>query len=117
MYRRYGHNELDQPAFTQPLMYQVIAKTKPVFDKYAEKLVKEGVMTQQQVDEATVDAPTVVPISTDMEVELEKTENDIILDVIPQENVKVNEDTPTTEPNTIVEEPQIQDENKLTESE
>lgn len=73
---------------------------------------------KQQVDESTVDAPTVDPISTDMEVELEKTENDIILDAIPQENVKKNEDTPTTEPNTIVEEPpQIQDENKLTESE
>lgn len=72
---------------------------------------------KQQVDESTVDAPTVDPISTDMEVELEKTENEIILDVIPQENVKENEDTPSTEPNTIVEELQIQDENKLTESE
>lgn len=72
---------------------------------------------KQQVDESTVDLPTVDPISVDMEVELEKTENDIIPDVIPQESVKENEDTQTTEPNTTAEEPQVRDENKLTESE
>jgi len=72
---------------------------------------------KQQVDESTVDVLTVDPISVDMEVELEKTENDIIPDIIPQESVKENEDTQTTEPNKTVEEPQVQDENKLTESE
>jgi 2-oxoglutarate dehydrogenase E1 component len=49
-YRRYGHNEQDQPAFTQPMMYQVISKRKNLFLLYAEKLIKEGVMTQQAVD-------------------------------------------------------------------
>ncbi|CAI6344863.1 unnamed protein product [Macrosiphum euphorbiae] len=71
----------------------------------------------KQVGESTIDVPTVDPVSIDMEVELEKTENDIIPDVIPQESVKENEDIQTTEPNTTVEEPQVQDENKLTESE
>jgi len=76
---------------------------------------------KQQADESTVDVPTVDPISIDMEVELEKTENpaenNIISDVLPQESVKENDDTQATEPNTTVEEPQVQDENKLTESE
>jgi len=71
----------------------------------------------KQVGESTVDIPLVDPISIDMEVELEKTENDIIPDVIPQESVKENEDIQTMELNTTVEEPQVQDENKLTESE
>lgn len=50
-YRRYGHNEQDQPAFTQPMMYQVISKRKNLFLLYAEKLIKEGVITQQAVDQ------------------------------------------------------------------
>lgn len=75
------------------------------------------IKNDEQVGEPTVDVPTVDPISIDMEVELEKTENDIIPDVIPQESVKENEDIQTTESNTTVEEPQVQDENKLTESE
>lgn len=48
-YRRNGHNEIDEPMFTQPLMYSIIKKTKPVLDQYSEKLIKEGVVTQEQV--------------------------------------------------------------------
>jgi len=44
-YRRNGHNEIDEPMFTQPLMYRKIRSTKPVLDKYAEKLITEGVVT------------------------------------------------------------------------
>lgn len=33
-YRKFGHNELDQPAFTQPMMYKIIQKHKPVRDLY-----------------------------------------------------------------------------------
>lgn len=47
-YRRYGHNELDQPSFTQPLMYKIIAKIPPVYEKYAQKLLDEGVLTTLQ---------------------------------------------------------------------
>ncbi|XP_060652293.1 2-oxoglutarate dehydrogenase complex component E1 [Drosophila nasuta] len=43
-YRRNGHNEADEPMFTQPLMYQRIRKLKPVTVTYAEKLVREGVI-------------------------------------------------------------------------
>lgn len=47
-YRRYGHNELDQPAFTQPLMYQIISKIPPIYEKYAQQLIAEGVLTPEQ---------------------------------------------------------------------
>jgi 2-oxoglutarate dehydrogenase E1 component len=44
-YRRHGHNEADEPAATQPLMYQVIRKKPTVRQIYAEKLAAEGVLT------------------------------------------------------------------------
>ena len=48
-YRRYGHNELDEPLFTNPLMYQLINKRTPSYHMYAEKLMKEGVFTEEDV--------------------------------------------------------------------
>src|SRR3954462_4028058 len=48
-YRKHGHNESDEPAFTQPLMYRAI-KTHPTAVKiYSERLVKEGVVTPENV--------------------------------------------------------------------
>jgi 2-oxoglutarate dehydrogenase E1 component len=44
-YRRFGHNESDEPSFTQPLMYAAIGKKRPVSEIYAERLVREGVIT------------------------------------------------------------------------
>lgn len=44
-YRKYGHNEGDEPRFTQPMLYKAIAKHKNPRDIYAEKLDKLGVMT------------------------------------------------------------------------
>jgi 2-oxoglutarate dehydrogenase E1 component len=44
-YRRHGHNETDEPAFTQPLMYQAINATKTTRTLYAEKLAAEGVVS------------------------------------------------------------------------
>ncbi|XP_072342130.1 2-oxoglutarate dehydrogenase complex component E1 [Scyliorhinus torazame] len=49
-YRRNGHNEMDEPMFTQPLMYKQIKKQKAVLKKYAEKLMAEGVVTQQEFE-------------------------------------------------------------------
>ncbi|GLV41368.1 Oxoglutarate dehydrogenase [Carabus blaptoides fortunei] len=48
-YRRNGHNEIDEPMFTQPLMYKIIKKTPPALDKYADKLIQEGVVTSDEV--------------------------------------------------------------------
>ncbi|XP_043650817.1 2-oxoglutarate dehydrogenase, mitochondrial isoform X2 [Drosophila teissieri] len=47
-YRRNGHNEADEPMFTQPLMYQRIRKLKPCLQLYADKLIKEGVVTDSE---------------------------------------------------------------------
>jgi 2-oxoglutarate dehydrogenase E1 component len=46
-YRKYGHNEGDDPSYTQPLMYRKIKGRKPVGDIYAERLLREGVITKE----------------------------------------------------------------------
>ncbi len=47
-YRRYGHNEADEPAYTQPTMYERIKQTPAVREKYAAQLVKEGIVDAAQ---------------------------------------------------------------------
>ncbi|HXV37777.1 MAG TPA: 2-oxoglutarate dehydrogenase E1 component, partial [Myxococcota bacterium] len=49
-YRRHGHNESDEPAFTQPLMYRQIAEHPTTRAIHAERLVADGVLTREQVD-------------------------------------------------------------------
>ncbi len=49
-YRRFGHNEGDDPTMTQPLMYQRIKGHPSVRDLYAERLVAEGVTNQAELD-------------------------------------------------------------------
>jgi len=49
-YRRHGHNEGDEPAYTQPLMYERIKQTPTVRRRYAEQLAGEGVLDVAQAD-------------------------------------------------------------------
>ena len=49
-YRRHGHNEADEPAFTQPLMYQRIAEHPRVVEIYADRLLKEGLVSKEEID-------------------------------------------------------------------
>ncbi len=49
-YRRYGHNEGDDPSYTQPLMYRVIKALKTTATQYAERLLREGVITKESLD-------------------------------------------------------------------
>jgi 2-oxoglutarate dehydrogenase E1 component len=50
-YRRLGHNESDEPSFTQPLLYDAIKKRKPVREAYVEHLLQLNGITQQEVDD------------------------------------------------------------------
>jgi len=54
-YRRHGHNEGDEPMFTQPVMYKRIAAHPPTLEIYAKRLIAEGVMTEGEVDKAKAD--------------------------------------------------------------
>jgi 2-oxoglutarate dehydrogenase E1 component len=47
-YRRHGHNETDEPAFTQPLMYKAINRIKTTRAMYAEKLAAEGIVPAEE---------------------------------------------------------------------
>jgi 2-oxoglutarate dehydrogenase E1 component len=54
-YRRHGHNEGDEPAFTQPLMYKVIRSHPTTLDLYAKRLVGENVLTEGEVEKMRAD--------------------------------------------------------------
>ncbi len=54
-YRRYGHNETDEPAYTQPKMAEKIRSHPPVSEIYAGKLVKEGVVSPEDVETASAE--------------------------------------------------------------
>jgi 2-oxoglutarate dehydrogenase E1 component len=49
-YRRFGHNEGDEPSFTQPLMYAAIREHPPISAVYGQRLVRQGVIDQAWVD-------------------------------------------------------------------
>jgi len=53
-YRRFGHNEGDEPGFTQPLMYDAIKKHPKISDVYGARLVKEGVIDENWIKDARV---------------------------------------------------------------
>ncbi|MFO0827867.1 MAG: 2-oxoglutarate dehydrogenase E1 component [Phycisphaerales bacterium] len=50
-YRKNGHNETDEPNFTQPLLYALVRKHKPVLSKYRDELVHNGVVTAELFEE------------------------------------------------------------------
>jgi len=50
-YRRHGHNESDQPKFTQPLMYSKIEKQPATLDIYGQKLINTGILSKERIKE------------------------------------------------------------------
>lgn len=49
-YRKHGHNEIDEPSFTQPLMYQKVGTMKSVLELYQQKLIAQGRFTKEEVE-------------------------------------------------------------------
>jgi 2-oxoglutarate dehydrogenase E1 component len=54
-YRRFGHNEGDEPSFTQPLMYAAIKNQPPISEIYGRRLIEQGVVDQAWIDQQTKD--------------------------------------------------------------
>ena len=55
-YRRFGHNEQDEPAYTQPQMYEKIKKHPPVRKLYADHLIEEGVISRSEANRMAAEA-------------------------------------------------------------
>ena len=49
-YRRFGHNEGDEPMFTQPLMYKSIKEQKTTLQLYSERLIKDGLIPESEIE-------------------------------------------------------------------
>jgi 2-oxoglutarate dehydrogenase E1 component len=50
-YRRNGHNEMDQPAFTQPKLYKAISRHPSTLKIFEKRLIEEGTMTKEEIEE------------------------------------------------------------------
>ena len=64
-YRRYGHNEGDDPSYTQPLMYKAIAERRSVRKLYVEALVKRGDISVEEAEQALSDFQTKLQVALD----------------------------------------------------
>ena len=53
-YRRFGHNEGDEPMFTQPKMYAKIKKHKTTLQQYSEKLIMEGLVPEGEIEDLKI---------------------------------------------------------------
>ena len=53
-YRKYGHNETDEPAFTQPFEYKIIREKKPIREIYRDYLISQGVLEKQMAEELEI---------------------------------------------------------------
>lgn len=54
-YRKYGHNEGDEPRFTQPVLYKAISNHPNPRDIYAQSLIKEGIYSQEEIKQHEID--------------------------------------------------------------
>ena len=58
-YRKNGHNEIDEPMFTQPLMYKKVKAMKTCLQQYAEKIISEGSVSQSEFEVSHPIFPTI----------------------------------------------------------
>lgn len=54
-YRKYGHNEGDEPSFTQPLEYKLIREKKPIREIYRDHLIQQGILEKQMAEDLEIE--------------------------------------------------------------
>ena len=81
-YRKYGHNEGDEPRFTQPILYKAISKHPNPREIYAQKLMSQGVATQEMVKEMESEFKAMLEADFD---EAKKIERNVITPFMQEE--------------------------------
>jgi 2-oxoglutarate dehydrogenase E1 component len=71
-FRRFGHNEGDEPRFTQPILYDIIANHPNTRDLYSEKLVKQGVISPEYAKQAIDDFNDILEEKLDLAKKMKK---------------------------------------------
>ena len=71
-YRKYGHNEGDEPRFTQPLLYKIIAEHPNPRDIYAKKLISQNIYTKEQLEQIKNDFENILETKLHKAKELKK---------------------------------------------
>lgn len=74
--RKFGHNEGDDPSFTQPLLYKELSTRSPVANTFAQRLVSEQVLSQADADKMRADMSSAMTLAFDQKGEIEKVEYD-----------------------------------------
>ena len=78
-YRKYGHNEGDEPRFTQPNLYKVISKHPNPREIYKEELIKEGVVSDEVLKKMETEFKTLLDADYDASKEIERNTMDIFM--------------------------------------
>ncbi|MCQ4034444.1 2-oxoglutarate dehydrogenase E1 component [Kaistella montana] len=78
-YRKYGHNEGDEPRFTQPNLYKLISKHKNPREIYKEQLIKEGIVSDEVLKKMETEFKTLLDADFDASKEIAKNTMDIFM--------------------------------------
>lgn len=98
-YRRHGHNEGDEPGFTQPLLYEKIKNHPSVCSLYSEKLLQDGVLTEEELNKIKNEFQSVLNSSFDrieIKSKLNTFEGDVPLAITKEEIEEITPDKDTT---------------------
>ncbi len=78
-YRKYGHNEGDEPRFTQPNLYKLISKHPNPREIYKEKLIKEGIVSEEILKKMETEFKSLLDADFDASKEIERNTMDIFM--------------------------------------
>ncbi|QCX53803.1 2-oxoglutarate dehydrogenase E1 component [Elizabethkingia sp. JS20170427COW] len=78
-YRKYGHNEGDEPKFTQPKLYNIIAKHPNPREIYKAKLIQEGVVSDEVIKQIEAEFKALLDVDFDESKEIQKNTMDIFM--------------------------------------